>query len=81
MTITLKNVPRSLHLSLKRRAKLHQRSLNQEALHCLGASIEGEERRKKAFAEIVRYRDGLARRGVPGMTRTEVRQAIRQGRA
>lgn len=34
-TITLKNVPPELHKSLKEQAKLHKRSLNMEAIHCL----------------------------------------------
>jgi plasmid stability protein len=39
VTITLKNVPPELHRSLKERAKCHKRSLNQEALHLLEASL------------------------------------------
>ncbi|MGA3171340.1 MAG: plasmid stability protein [Chthoniobacteraceae bacterium] len=39
MTITLKNVPAELHAALKRRARLHKRSLNQEAILCLDSAL------------------------------------------
>lgn len=38
-TITLKNVPREVHIALKQRAKRHKRSLNQEAIHCLDMAL------------------------------------------
>ena len=44
-TITLKNVPRELHLSLKESAKRHKRSLNQEAIHVLETSLSGVQGR------------------------------------
>ncbi len=34
-TITLKNIPQPIHAALKRRAKEHGRSLNNEVLACL----------------------------------------------
>jgi len=39
MTITLKNVPAEVHAALKRRARLHKRSLNQEAIFCLDSAL------------------------------------------
>jgi antitoxin FitA len=39
-TITLKNVPKSLHAKLVKRAKVHKRSLNQEAIACLEETLE-----------------------------------------
>ena len=39
MTITLKNVPDSIHKALKRRAAKHGRSLNKEVLVCLEAAV------------------------------------------
>ena len=39
-TITLKNIPPSVHAALKQRAKQHGRSLNREALACLESSVE-----------------------------------------
>lgn len=38
-SLTLKNVPRTLHMELKRRAKASHRSLNQEAIATLEAVI------------------------------------------
>jgi plasmid stability protein len=42
-TITLKNVPKSLHGKLTKRAKAHKRSLNQEAIACLEETLQGSE--------------------------------------
>ncbi|MGD9874855.1 MAG: Arc family DNA-binding protein [Kiritimatiellia bacterium] len=39
ITITLKNIPRSVHKALKYRAKQHGRSLNKEALVCLEDAV------------------------------------------
>ena len=38
-TITLKDIPVSLHRELKQRAKSHGRSLNREILRCLESCI------------------------------------------
>ncbi len=38
-TITLKDIPSSVHAALKQRAKQHGRSLNKEALACLEKSV------------------------------------------
>ncbi|HKK17278.1 MAG TPA: hypothetical protein VJ952_01245 [Opitutales bacterium] len=39
-SITLKNIPEHLHLTYKRRARQHARSLQAEILHTLGESAE-----------------------------------------
>lgn len=43
-SITLKNIPESLHCTYKRRAKAHSRSLQAEILHTLaqGVSMQDE---------------------------------------
>ena len=38
-TITLKDIPDTIHGALKKRAKSHGRSLNKEILRCLEASL------------------------------------------
>lgn len=38
-TITIKDIPESVHGALKSRAKSTGRSLNKEVLHCLEASV------------------------------------------
>ncbi|MCB1129780.1 MAG: plasmid stability protein [Verrucomicrobiae bacterium] len=50
-TITLKNVPPELHRSLKESAKRHKRSLNQEAIHVLEASLFGERARRTSLLQ------------------------------
>lgn len=42
-SITLKNIPEHLHLTYKRRAKRHARSLQAEILHTLGQSVDETE--------------------------------------
>ena len=42
-TITLKNVPKSLHVKLTKRAEVHKRSLNQEAIACLEETLQPSE--------------------------------------
>jgi plasmid stability protein len=39
-TITLKNVPKSLHTKLVARARTHKRSLNQEAIACIEETLQ-----------------------------------------
>lgn len=39
ITMTLKDMPRSVHVALKQRAKRHGRSLNKEALACLESVV------------------------------------------
>ena len=80
MTITLKNVPRGLHQALKRQAKVHKRSLNQEALSCLEEKLKINASQKKAFAEIIRFRQELANRGFKAMKTEDVLRAIHDGR-
>lgn len=38
-TITLKDIPPSVHFALRQRAKRHGRSLNKEALACLEMAV------------------------------------------
>jgi len=39
ITITLKDIPRAVHVALKHRAQQHGRSLNKEALACLETAV------------------------------------------
>ncbi len=82
MTITLKNVPRSLHLALKRQAKANKRSLNKEAISCLEAKIVVPPRDKKELLEdIVKFREGLAARGAkPLLDPVKIIRNLRDGR-
>lgn len=50
-TITLKNVPPALHRSLKENAKRNKRSLNQEAIHALEASLAGSHEHRSTLRQ------------------------------
>jgi len=41
-SLTLKDIPKSLHEQLRERAARHRRSLSQEALACLEQAVAGE---------------------------------------
>jgi plasmid stability protein len=41
VSITLKDIPESLHRTLKNRARLHHRSLNKEVLATIEAALHG----------------------------------------
>jgi len=79
VTITLKNVPRALHLALKRQAKANKRSLNQDLMKYLEERAETGER-QKAFAAAIRHRDELAQKGVKIPRGLEPERIIRQDR-
>ena len=71
MTITLKNVPAQIHRTLKKQAKLHKRSLNQEAINCLEEVLGIKKTDREALHErIIKRRDEMLARGFkipPGM--------------
>ena len=81
MTITLKNVPPALHRTLKKQAKLHNRSLNQETIDCLETKLGLKKTDHQALHEsIVKHREELRARGFVPMTQKELRAAINEGR-
>jgi plasmid stability protein len=58
-TLTLKNLPASLHRRLKVRARANRRSLNAEAIACLQAAVAAERVDVDAFlarARLLRAR-------------------------
>jgi plasmid stability protein len=58
-TITLKNLPESLHGALKKRAHRHGRSLNREVVSCLEAAISVSQIKvDAALASVDRVRCG-----------------------
>ena len=80
MTITLKNVPASLHRTLKKQAKLHNRSLNQEAITLLEANLATPPDEQAIIDDAIRFRKKLAARGFRPMTQKQLRAAIDEGR-
>ena len=39
-TITIKNMPRKLHIALKKRSAINRRSLNNEIIYCLEEAVQ-----------------------------------------
>jgi plasmid stability protein len=60
-SITLKRMSTSLHRSLKSRAKLHKRSLNQEVMSMLEAGVAPTQKAdmEALLAEAKRFRESL----------------------
>lgn len=77
-TITLKQMAESLHRQLKERAARHHRSLNQEVLSCLEASVWSTALDMEALVARAR----VLRRQVSGkLTDRTLRRLKDQGRA
>lgn len=77
--ITLKNLPASLHRTLKARAARHKRSLNQEVITVLEEAVAPSRRRdiEAMLAATRRFRDSLKFEARP----SEIDAFKRQGRA
>ena len=81
MTITLKNVPAALHRTLKKQARLNKRSLNQEAITCLEATLGLVKTDRQALHErIVKRREEMLANGFVPMSQKQLRAAIDEGR-
>jgi antitoxin FitA len=78
-TITLKNVPKDVHVALKRRALRHKRSLNQEAIHCLDVALGRSPRDPRALLEGIRTL--RSRLPLKPVSLEWIDEAKRQGRA
>ncbi len=79
-TVTLKNVPEDLVQMLKGEAKLNRRSLNQEALARLEASLAPPRRSGSATVKALRrLHKRLA--GLPPLTDAFLNRAKNEGRA
>jgi hypothetical protein len=60
VTITLKDIPSTVHRALKARAKQHGRSLNREVLACLESAVAPSKVDVPAMlANIRRHRESL----------------------
>lgn len=78
-TVTLKNVPEELVRMLKERAKRNRRSLNQEAMARLEASLTGPRRGGGDTVEALRrLHKRLA--GMPPLTDAFLKRAKDEGR-
>jgi hypothetical protein len=79
-TVTLKNVPDELLRLLKREAKHNRRSLNQEALARLEASVAAPGRNGRQAVQTLRRLHGRLR-GQPPLTDAFLRRAKNDGRS
>lgn len=76
-SITLKDIPPPIHAALKRRAKLHGRSLNKEALACLEMAVAPTRVDPQALLHEIRKH----RASLPGRLRDPlIRKALETGR-
>ncbi len=80
-TLTLKNVPEELVERLKRQAAEHHRSLNQEAISQLQASIalRSDEEIRRVAERIRATREQLRAKGI-WLDHSLVRELIEEGR-
>lgn len=77
INITLKDIPRSVHLALKNRAKQHGRSLNKEALACLETAVSSTKVNTEALLFEIRHH----RASLPGkLTDRLIEEAKHEGR-
>lgn len=77
ISITLKDIPPTVHAALKHRAKQHGRSLNKEAVACLEAAVAPARMDvDEMLVEIRRHRAALPGRLTDGL----LRSARREGR-
>ncbi len=59
-SITLKNIPKFLHLEIKKRAEVHRRSINSEILTCLERFLGFKESEPEdIFEQAERIRKGV----------------------
>lgn len=77
ITLTIKNIPQSMHESLKERAKAHGRSLNKEVI----ATLEGALYATPIDAETIRDRARAVRETMGiYMTEQELTSLKKEGR-
>lgn len=78
-TLTLENIPDELYERLKASAAAHRRSLNNEAIACLGAALLPKRRHAEEQLERVRaLRRQLAEQGILA---GDIESMKREGRA
>ncbi|NBC18140.1 MAG: Arc family DNA-binding protein [Bacteroidetes bacterium] len=78
-TLTVRNVPPSLHARLKRRAKEHRRSLNSEVLAVLEEAVGEKATDRESLIDRIKQR----RAALPTMTwgPEELKRQMREGLA
>ncbi len=77
-SLTLKKVPRDLCARLKKSAKRHRRSINQEAIVCLQQGLPRPEDPEAVLADLDAFRQTLP---TLNLTDEDIEAAINWGRS
>jgi antitoxin FitA len=77
-TLTVKNIPEDLYERLKKRAELHNRSVNREIIVCIQEAVESRRVDPEAFLARI---EALHKQNTgPPLTDKILRQARTEGR-
>lgn len=80
-SLTIKNIPRELHKRLKKRAKLHHRSMNSQVIDFVKLGLMEEPVDPEKFlAEVDEARERTARETGIFVTEKDLREAKNWGR-
>lgn len=80
-TLTLHNIPDILHEALKRQARTHHRSVDEEAVAVIEQALPKEPSREEVIADIIARTDAARAKMKRFMTDEEIDAAIEEGRA
>jgi len=83
-TITLKNIPDEIYISLKQAAEIHHRSINSEAIACLERVLmPGKTNHEERIIRARQIREELAHYATHAkrFKANEISKVIKEGRA
>ncbi len=80
-TLTLHNIPDALHHTLKRLARMHHRSVDEEAVAVFEQVLPKEPSRAAVVARIIQETDEARSRMKRFLTDEEIEAAKEEGRA
>ena len=80
-TLTLHNIPDTLHAALTRLARMHHRSVDEEAVAVFEKALPKEPSREEEIARIIKETDEARSRMTRFMTDEEIDAAVEEGRA
>ena len=80
-TLTLHNIPDKLHATLTRLARMHHRSVDEEAVAVFEQALPKEPSREEVIADIIARTDASRAKMNSFMTDEEIDAAIEDGRA
>lgn len=80
-TLTLHNFPDTLHDTLKRLARAHHRSVDEEAVAVFEQALPKQPSREEVIADIIARTDAARAKMKRFMTDEEIDAAVEEGRA